>query len=80
VTNINPQHGESGQTAPTPRASSPLTRREISEAFAKSEYGPILTLQQSAELSHYKPSTLRRKASEGLLKGAVSRGKPLLFW
>lgn len=81
MTNINPQHGESGQTAPTPRASSPLTQREVNDAFDKSDrFGPILTLQQAAELSHYKPSTLKRKASEGFFKGAVSRGKPLLFW
>ena len=76
-----PQPGESGQTAPSPRATSPLTEREVTEAFGTSDrYGPILTLEQAAELVHLAPSTLKRKVSEGCFKGAVSRGKPLLFW
>ena len=76
-----PQHGDGGQTAPTVRATSPLSINEIKEAFGKSDqYGPILTLKQAAELSHYKPTTLKRKTSEGFFKGSVARGKPLLFW
>jgi hypothetical protein len=75
-----PQPGESGCSAPTPRAASPLSAKEVAEAFGSSDYGPLLTLEQAAELAHLAPGTLKRKVSEGFFKGAVSRGKPLLFW
>ena len=76
-----PPHGGGGPTAPSARATSPLSLKEISEAYSKSDrYGPILTLKEAAELSHYAPTTLKRKASEDFFKGCISRGKPLLFW
>jgi hypothetical protein len=67
--------------ASAPKSSTPLTQKEVAEAFQTSErFGPILTLQQAAELGNLAPSTLKRKVSEGHFKGSVSRGKPLRFW
>jgi len=59
-----------------------LSLSEVQEAFAPygERYGPILTLSEAAEIARNKPSTLKRKVSEGHFKGCVSRGKPLLFW
>lgn len=58
-----------------------LTVEEVKEAFERDQrYGPILTLQQAAELAHLAPSTLKRKVSEGKFTGCVAHGKPLLFW
>jgi hypothetical protein len=77
----SPKDGDGGQTAPKQRYTTPLTLQEVSEAFSQSEkYGPILTLHLAAELIHVAPSTLKRHVSEGRFKGAVRRGKRLLFW
>lgn len=43
-------------------------------------YPPILGLAQAAELAGLKPSTLKRKVSEGRFDGCVTKGKPLRFW
>jgi hypothetical protein len=81
VNTENPHQRDSGRTAHTPRVTAPLTPKEVAEAYgAGDRYSPILTLQQAAELAHLAPGTLKRKVSEGYFKGAVSRGKPLLFW
>ena len=80
MTKENPLHGDSGRTAPTPRATAPLTLKEVTEAFGTGDNNLILTLKQAAALIGLKPSTLKRKVSEGHFKGSVKRGKPLLFW
>jgi hypothetical protein len=81
VSRKNSPVGDSGQSAPAPKSSAPLTAKEITAAFGtSSQYGPILSLAQAAELEHLKPSTMTRKVSEGHYKGCVKRGKPLLFW
>ena len=65
-----------------PRLAAPLTVQEITVAFQPlaDEFPPILTLVQAAKLACLKPSTLKRKVSEGCFVGCVRRGKPLLFW
>ena len=60
----SPTEGESGQGAPSPRATYPLTEREVKAAFAaRDQYRPILTLEQAAQLVHLAPSTLKRQIS-----------------
>ena len=77
----SPKSGAGGQGAPTPRPTSPITLREVSEAYARcDQYPPMLSLSQAADLAHLAPSTLKRKVSEGCFKGCVSRGKPLRIW
>ena len=53
--------------------------RRTFEAYAN-EYPPILCLKQASALAGPKPSTLKRKCSEGAFRKSVKRGKPLLFW
>ena len=69
-------------STPYPRSPAPgLTLAEVRAAFSDCDkYPPILSLKQAAELSHYKPSTLKRLVSEGRFRGAVKRKRPLLFW
>ena len=55
-----------------------LTNQEINAAL--SEYPPILTPEEAAQLLQLKQSTLYRHVSEGKYHKAVKRGKPLRFW
>ncbi len=59
-----------------------LTAQEVAEAYKPfgDQFPPILTLSQAAGLAGLKPSTLKRKVSEGCFSVCVKRGKPLLFW
>ena len=53
---------------------------EIESACESQGIPVILDLEEAAILIKLKPSTLRRKVSEGCFKGCVSRGNPLRFW
>ena len=58
-----------------------LTQREVQAAFENcSQFPPILSLRQAAELAHLAPSTLKRLASEGFFVDSIRRGKPVAFW
>jgi hypothetical protein len=70
---------------PTSSSSRPghrITLSEIQQAFhpISGQYGPILDLAKAASLAGIKPSTLKRKVSEGHYRSSVRRGKPLQFW
>lgn len=63
------------------RLDRPLSPEEVEAAFPPdSKYRPILSLEEAAELAGLKPSTLKRKVSEGEFTGSVKRRKPLRFW
>ncbi len=67
----------------TPRRSAVrLSTHEIEDAFKPlaDQYPPILSLEKAAKLAGLKPSTLKRKVSEGDFADCVARGKPLRFW
>jgi len=59
-----------------------LTTQDIRDAFQplSTQFPPILSLIQAAELAGLKPSTLKRKVSEGHFSDCVARRKPLRFW
>lgn len=59
-----------------------LSLAEIRRAYEPviTNYPPILSLKQAAEIAHLAPSTLKRKVSEGAFKESAKRGKPLKFW
>lgn len=59
-----------------------LTPQEVHAAFLSlaTQYPPILSLIQAAELAGLKPSTLKRKVSDEEFADCVRRGKPLRFW
>jgi predicted site-specific integrase-resolvase len=57
-----------------------LTQPEIVSAMERTQWPPILTPMEAAQLLRIKVSTLYRHACEGRYSGAVKRGKPLRFW
>ncbi|MHB1768436.1 MAG: hypothetical protein ACYCUV_11380 [Phycisphaerae bacterium] len=66
--------------ASTPRLDKPVTMEEVQDACKMWGLPMILSLTEAAEIIKIRPSTLKRKVSEGFFKGCVSRGKPLRFW
>src|SRR3954470_3225521 len=59
-----------------------ITIKEIQAASQpmSESFPPILTLEQAADVATLRPSTLKRKVSEGEFKDSACRGKPLRFW
>jgi hypothetical protein len=57
-----------------------LTQPEIISTMEGTEWPPILTPTEAAQLLRLKISTLYRHACEGRYAGAIKRGKPLRFW
>jgi hypothetical protein len=59
-----------------------ITLKEIQDAYESMSQScpPILTLTQAADMANLRPSTLKRKVSEGEFKDSACRGKPLRFW
>jgi hypothetical protein len=70
------------QRAKPKRPAVKLTPEEVQNAFQhlSNEFPPILSLDRAAELAGLKPSTLKRKVSEGDFGDSVARRKPLRFW
>ena len=74
------------QHSPAPLRTRPngpkLTLAEVHAAYQGLHhlYPPVMTLVQAAALSGFKPSTLKRKFSEGCFQGCARRGKPLRIW
>ena len=78
-----PTHEEVQQQGrPAGASRSRLSLREIKSAFEPltDRFPPVLSPGQAAELACLKPSTLRRKVSQGDFSDSVARGKPLRFW
>lgn len=59
-----------------------LTAKEVEAAFypLSDRYGPVIFIDQAAEIAGYTPGTLKKKLSEGCFRDSVSRGKPVRFW
>jgi len=62
-----------------PKASDRIRMRNVEGAFKDydAKYPPIVSLAQGAEIVGIKPSTLKRKISEGYFKDCVSARKPV---
>lgn len=52
--------------------------RQITDLYVE-KYGPILSLDQAAEITKLSKQTLRRKVCEGKFAASVFRGTPLRF-
>jgi hypothetical protein len=58
-----------------------LSGDEVEAAFRNdTQFPPLLSLDQAAQLSHFAPSTIKRLACEGFFRNSVRRGKPIAFW
>lgn len=59
-----------------------LTDQEMQQVidWVQTKYGPILNIDQAAELSKFAKQTLRERVSQGMYKTCVVRGRPLRFW
>jgi hypothetical protein len=58
-----------------------LSGDEVEAAFRNdTQFPPLLSLDQAAQLSHFAPSTIKRLAWEGFFRNSVRRGKPIAFW
>jgi hypothetical protein len=59
------------------KVSSLIRGRNIENLALDDKFPRILSLPQAAEIVGLKPSTLKRKISEGHFKDCVSAGKPV---
>ena len=46
----------------------------------QTQFPPLLSLEQAAQLAHFATSTIKRLVSEGYFSNSVRRGKPIAFW
>ncbi|MHC4727941.1 MAG: hypothetical protein ACYS17_12015 [Planctomycetota bacterium] len=59
----------------------PLAHKEVVAAFKNNtQFPPLLSLNQAAQLAHFAPTTIKRLVSEGYFGNSVRRGKPIAFW
>ena len=82
--NTEPQHyNQNGKSLAfiQPNNRRPLAHNEIVAAFKNdTQFPPLLSLNQAAQLAHFAPSTIKRLVSEGYFSNSVRRGKPIAFW
>ena len=72
---------EKGQTLMQANSRKPLAHSEVAAAFRNdTQFPPLLSLEQAAQLAHFAPSTIKRLVSEGYFSNSVRRGKPIAFW
>jgi len=58
-----------------------LSKNEVIAAFRnQTQFPPLLSLEQAAQLAHFATSTIKRLVSEGYFSNSVRRGKPIAFW
>lgn len=75
-----PSHSVPPKREALGKPSQPISIAEIQCSLDKQGVPAILSLQEAASLIKLRPSTLKRKVSQGAFRGCVSRGKPLRFW
>lgn len=82
--NTKPQHHnqhEKSRAFIHPNNRRPLAYNEVVAAFNNNtQFPPLLTLNQAAQLAHFAPTTIKRLVSEGYFGNSVRRGKPIAFW
>ncbi len=72
-----------GSRCPAATENSPeLTDPELAQIIrlVQDKYGPILNIDQAAEISKLAKQTIRERVSQGLYASSVKRGRPLRFW
>lgn len=69
-------------TAETVTPTGKITIEEIQAAYQplQDRYGPIIFLEQAAEISGYTRATLLKKLSQGAFANSVVRGRPVRVW